>query len=217
MSDIAQPHDRFLKMLLLNPHQAGTLLRERLPKEIAECLSEDPPELVDGTFVDEELRSHLTDRLYEVRTVRGRKAFLYVLIEHKSQPEKRIGWQLAKYQIEALKQWERENPDWDLLPAVVPFIFYHGAVQWRVPDEFLALVDAEEGWRPYLLNFRFPVFDLGQVDELSRVIRSLPLALPWPHYIGSARATDTKSQGWTCWVHTGWRFRGRSSLVNSMR
>lgn len=119
--------------------------------------------LVDGSFVDEELRGHLTDRLYAVRV--GRQAFLYVLIEHKSQPEKRIAWQLAKYQIEVLKQWEREHPDWNLMPAVVPFTFYHGAAEWRVPDKFLALVDAEEGWKPYLLNFRFPVFDLGHFDD----------------------------------------------------
>lgn len=170
MSDIAQPHDRFLKALLSDPQQAGTLLRERLPKAIAECLTDDPPELVEGSFVDEELRSHLTDRLYAVRTIRGRPAFLYVVIEHKSQPERRITWQLAKYQFEALKQWEREHPDWDFLPAIVPFVFYHGSVEWRVPDEFLALVDAEEGWKPYLLNFRYIVCDLGRIEdhELSR-------------------------------------------------
>ncbi len=153
-----------------DPQQAGTLLRERLPKEISECLSDELPELVDGTFVDRVLRAHLTDRLYTVRTLGGRQAFLYVLIEHKSQADKRIGWQLAKYQIEILKQWEREHLEWERLPAVVPFVFYHGATKWRIPNEFLALVDAEEGWRPYLFNFRFPVFDLGQFDdrELSR-------------------------------------------------
>lgn len=26
-------------------------------------------------------------------------------------------------------------------------------------------MDAEEGWRPYLLNFRFTVLDLGQIDD----------------------------------------------------
>ena len=51
MSDVAQPHDRFLKTLLSNPETAGTLLRERLPKEVAELLSPEPPELVDGSFV----------------------------------------------------------------------------------------------------------------------------------------------------------------------
>ncbi len=68
MTDIIHPHDRFLKALLSNPATAGTLLRERLPKEVVEVLSSDPPELVEGSFVDEELRAHLTDRLYRVKT-----------------------------------------------------------------------------------------------------------------------------------------------------
>ncbi|MBF0164715.1 MAG: Rpn family recombination-promoting nuclease/putative transposase, partial [Magnetococcales bacterium] len=86
------PHDRFLKALLSNPATAGTLLRERLPKEVVAVLSTDPPELVEGSFVDEALRAHLTDRLYRVKTVTGRTALLYVLIEHKSSPDARIGW-----------------------------------------------------------------------------------------------------------------------------
>ncbi|MBF0272323.1 MAG: Rpn family recombination-promoting nuclease/putative transposase, partial [Magnetococcales bacterium] len=165
MTDIIHPHDRFLKALLSNPTTAGTLLRERLPKAVVEVLASDPPELVEGSFVDEELRAHLTDRLYRVKTLTGRTALLYVLIEHKSSPDVRIGWQLTKYMVEALKQWEREHGKWERLPAIVPFVFYHGATAWRVPDEFLALVDAEEGWHPYLLNFRFTVLDLGRIDD----------------------------------------------------
>ena len=86
MADISQPHDRFLKTLLSNPETAGTLLQERLPKEVAELLSPEAPELVDGSFVDEELRAHLTDRLYLAKTVTGRTALLYVLVEHKEFP-----------------------------------------------------------------------------------------------------------------------------------
>ena len=85
MSEITQPHDRFLKLLLSDPEKADALLRERLPKEIAELLSPDPPELVEGSFVDAELRDHLTDRLFRVRTLHGRVALLYILIDHKSQ------------------------------------------------------------------------------------------------------------------------------------
>ncbi|MBF0191923.1 MAG: Rpn family recombination-promoting nuclease/putative transposase [Magnetococcales bacterium] len=151
--------------MLSNPETAGTLLRERLPKEVVEALSSDTPELVEGSFVDETLRVHLTDRLYRVKTITGRTALLYVLIEHKSFPDVRIGWQLLKYMVEALKQWEREHPEWVCLPAIVPFVFYHGAATWRVPDEFLALVDTEDNWRPHLLNFPFTVLDLGRIDD----------------------------------------------------
>ncbi|GAB0056905.1 Recombination-promoting nuclease RpnD [Candidatus Magnetaquicoccaceae bacterium FCR-1] len=173
MNEITQPHDRFLKSLLSDPEKAGTLLRERLPEAISELLSSDPPELVEGSFVDEELRGLMTDRLFRVRTIHDRVALLYVLIDHKSHPDPFIGFQLLKYQIEAWKQWARENPDWKRLPAIVPFVFYHGETEWRIPNEFMALVDAEAGWRPFLLNFQFPIFDLGKVqdDQLSQHAR----------------------------------------------
>ncbi|MBF0626333.1 MAG: Rpn family recombination-promoting nuclease/putative transposase [Magnetococcales bacterium] len=69
MTDVAQPHDRFLKALLSAPETAGTLLRERLPKEVAEALSPEPPELVDSSFVDEEMCAHLTGRPCQTRTI----------------------------------------------------------------------------------------------------------------------------------------------------
>ena len=165
MANITHPHDRFAKALLSDPEKAGIFLRERLPKEIAELLAPEPPKLVPGSFVDKELREHLTDRLFKAKTISGRTALLYILIDHKSSPDKKVGWQFQKYMTKALEQWVLENPNWKLLPAIVPFLFYHGAAEWKIPDEFLALVDAEEGWQPYLLNFRFPVFDLGKIPD----------------------------------------------------
>nr|VFJ46564.1 MAG: Putative transposase, YhgA-like [Candidatus Kentron sp. FW] len=35
--------------------------------------------------------------------------------------------------------------------------------EWKIPNEFLHLVDFEEGWRPYLLDFQFPMPDLGTI------------------------------------------------------
>ena len=169
MDNIPQAHDRFLKELLSHPERAGALLRERLPEEIVRFLSPGPPELVDASFVDERLRGHLSDRLFKVETLNRQTAFLYVLIEHKSTPDDKVGWQLLRYMVEILKQWERQQSerdcDWDRLPAVIPFVFYHGTREWKIPNEFLHLVNAEETWKPYLPNFRFPVFDLGKIPD----------------------------------------------------
>nr|VFJ66301.1 MAG: conserved hypothetical protein (putative transposase or invertase) [Candidatus Kentron sp. DK] len=163
--DVAHPHDRFMKDMLSLPDRAGMLLRERLPESVTKYLSDDPPEPMQDSFVDERLRQHFSDRLFRVKTINGQNAFLYVLIEHKSSPDNKVGWQLLRYLVEILKQWEKENPDWDRLPAIVPLVFYHGAKDWKIPNEFLHLVDAEEGWKPYLLNFRYPVLDLGEVPD----------------------------------------------------
>ena len=182
-NNIAQPHDHLLKELLSNPKRSGILLRERLPAPVARFLSAKPPRLRDVSFVDEGLRGHLSDRLFEVETVNGRTAFLYILVEHKSAPDKKVGWQLLRYIVEILKRWVEENPKWDHLPAIVPFLFYNGEKAWRIPTEFLHLVDAEEGWRPYLLDFRFSVLDLGVIPdrELSgdRRLRARLLAMKY--------------------------------------
>ncbi|VFN02308.1 MAG: conserved hypothetical protein (putative transposase or invertase) [Candidatus Kentron sp. G] len=176
MTDTSQPHDLFFKELTSRSERAGALLRERLPREIVKSFSSKPPEPVPGSFVEEQLREHLSDRLFKVETLGGRTAFLYVLIEHKSTPDGKVGWQLLRYMVEILKQWEEDNPDWKRLPAIVPFVFYHGAREWKIPNEFLYLVDAEEGWENYLLNFRFPVLDLGTIpdEQLSRDRRLRP-------------------------------------------
>ncbi|MCB2263541.1 MAG: Rpn family recombination-promoting nuclease/putative transposase [Candidatus Thiosymbion ectosymbiont of Robbea hypermnestra] len=172
-----------MKELLSYPETAGTLLRERLPEAVVKFLSAKPPELIPSSFVDKELREHLSDRLFKVETINGKTAFLYVLIEHKSTPDNKVGWQLLRYLVEILKQWEKQHRNWDRLPAIVPFVFYHGLDEWKIPDEFLQLVATEESWRPYLLNFRFPVLDLGRVPdrELSqdRRLRARLLAMKY--------------------------------------
>lgn len=60
---LIQRHDQFFKRLLDKPGAAGALLRERL--------SDEPPELLSGSFVATELREYRTDRLYRARTGRS--------------------------------------------------------------------------------------------------------------------------------------------------
>jgi len=62
-----QPHDKLFKALLDQPGTAGALIRERLPSEVVALLADDPPELVDGAFVDEALRGSQSDRPLKVR------------------------------------------------------------------------------------------------------------------------------------------------------
>lgn len=65
MSEPTQPHDKLFKGLLDQPGTAGALLRERMPPEIVALLADDPPELVDGEFVDKVLRGSQSDRPFK--------------------------------------------------------------------------------------------------------------------------------------------------------
>ena len=71
MTEPTQPHDKLFKGLLDQPGTAGALLRERLPPEIASLLADDPPELIDGEFIDEALQGSQSDRLFRARLKDG--------------------------------------------------------------------------------------------------------------------------------------------------
>ncbi|MEI8397438.1 MAG: Rpn family recombination-promoting nuclease/putative transposase, partial [Rhodospirillaceae bacterium] len=97
MTEPTQPHDKLFKGLLDQPGTAGALLRERLPPEIACLLSDDPPELIDGEFIDEALQGSQSDRLFRAWLKVGAEVLLYVLIDHKSTPDPGIILQLLGY------------------------------------------------------------------------------------------------------------------------
>lgn len=106
--------------MLGEPELAGTFLREHLPADVAELLGPEPPEPVPGSFVDEELREHLSDLLYRVRLKAGCGAFAYVLMEHKSTPDRGARLQLLRYVVRILTDWRDKNGRRLPLPPHVP-------------------------------------------------------------------------------------------------
>ena len=147
-------HDGFFKALMEEPGTAGALLRERLPEEVVRHLAPGEPELVDGSFIDEELRESRSDRLY-------RMALL-------SDP--RVGLQLLRYLARIWERLDREAHGRGRLPPIVPLVVYHGAGRWNAPARFVETLEAAEALRPHLLDFPIRVMDVGKIedDHLSR-------------------------------------------------
>ncbi|MBF0178999.1 MAG: Rpn family recombination-promoting nuclease/putative transposase [Magnetococcales bacterium] len=173
MIELAQPHDRLFKALMSDLGTAGALLREFLPKEIVTLLAPDDPEPVPGSFVSQELLPFYSDKLFRAKTLSGESIFVYTLMEHKSHPDRKVGWQLFRGYSRFMEQHEREHPDWTLLPAMISIVIYHGATEWQIPTEFSALLDADDALRPWLIQFRFILVDLGPIpdEQLARHVR----------------------------------------------
>ncbi|NGZ06681.1 MAG: hypothetical protein G8237_10025 [Magnetococcales bacterium] len=165
MTDLTQPHDKLFKMLLSDPEHAGALLREQLPAPIVALLAPGNPELVPGSFLSPELRPHFSDLLYKARTLEGTDLYFYILIEHKSFPDRRVARQIDRGRSRFLEQWEKEHPDWRLLPAIIPMVLYHGVSTWNIPTDFLSLVEHNASMRPWLLDFTYLLVDLGRIPD----------------------------------------------------
>jgi predicted transposase/invertase (TIGR01784 family) len=164
MDHAPSQHDHFFRALMERPKAAGALLRERLPPPIAEQLVGDPV-LVEGTFVDEEMRKSQSDRLFQVALRGGRSAFIYCLVEHKSAPDPRVALQLLRYLVRIWERLDRQAEGKGLLPPILPLVVYHGEPQWNTPTRFSSLLAATEEMRPHLLDFPFGLLDVGEVED----------------------------------------------------
>ena len=158
MAESPTPHDHLFQALLEDPHRAGILLREQLPAEVAERMTDAPPQLEEGSFVDDELRPTRSDRLFTAGLKDGRSAFFYVLLEHKSEPDPRTPIQLLGYMS---RIWERyagqDRERLRHLPPIMPLVIYHGRQPWNVAQSVLDCIDADPVILALQQDFRYAV------------------------------------------------------------
>jgi len=181
VSEITNPHDRFFKETLSRPGVAQDFLRHYLPADVTAVLDVSAPEVVQGSFVDPELQAHLADLLYRVHRRDGGGAYVYVLFEHKSTPERWVALQLLRYMV---RIWERNRRQQGDLWPIVPVVVYHGRERWRVGLTFQELFDVPQALAAYLPAYRYWLCDLTEyADEALKGEALLQVALLTLKYI----------------------------------
>ncbi|MBF0427833.1 MAG: Rpn family recombination-promoting nuclease/putative transposase [Magnetococcales bacterium] len=125
-------------------------------------MAPDFPELVEGSFVPDALSLFISDKLFRVKMVQGAPIFIHVLTEHKSYPDRKVGWQITRGIMACTEQSIREmGKNWESLPAVISVLIYHGNSPWNYPNDLISLVDANSAMHPWLLNIRYILVDLS--------------------------------------------------------
>ena len=166
MNDITNPHDQFARAVFSRPDIAADFLTHYLPPEIAARLDCAALELVQSTFVDSELQSHHTDVLYRVpRRDTAEAVYVYVLLEHKSYPDKWVAFQLLRYMTRIWESvWNRKHKK---LPVIIPLTLYHGKRGWKVRTQFADLVATgnDAVWTQFVPHFAYHLCDLSAHDE----------------------------------------------------
>ena len=83
MTDIYQPHDRLLRAVFSDPKETVRLLQATLPGVIRDSFDWTTLTLLDGTFVDEDLRESWSALLCQVKHIEtGQRVSMYLLFEH---------------------------------------------------------------------------------------------------------------------------------------
>ena len=179
-------------------------LRAVLPAEVFAALDTGALVLEPDHFVEPELSELESDLLFSV-PLRGKPAYVYVLVEHQSTPDPLMPWRMLQY---LTKVWKRvlENGPVRRLPAILPVVVAHVERGWNAPTRFLDVLDIDEPLRgaigPFIPDFRFLLDDLARVsDEELRAKREATAfaRLVW-FLLKHGRSSDNLLAGLEEWV-----------------
>ncbi len=138
--EIHHPHDMMVHAVLRDLPEATSFLQAYLAEEVSQALHWSTLRLLEGSFVDEDLRGSEADFLYEVEHVSGEgSVWVYVLLEHQSTPDRWMRFRLLKYCCRIWDMSFRHQPEQRELRAIVPLVFYQGEQSWSYSSEFADL------------------------------------------------------------------------------
>ncbi|GAB6161189.1 Rpn family recombination-promoting nuclease/putative transposase [Desulfothermus naphthae] len=161
---IQNPHDAFVKEVFSHKEQAEDFLKNYLPHDICRLIDFDSLNIVKDSFVDEELKEHFSDLLYEVQ-LSSRPGFIYLLFEHKSTPQRFTGLQLLRYMVKIWALYLKQHHE-PILPVIIPLVIYNGHRRWTIKTNFSYLFgEIETELNKYIPEFNYLLYDLSTLSD----------------------------------------------------
>lgn len=162
-------HDAAFRLAFRKKEVAESFFRRYLPEEIAGLIDFRAMKAVNKSFVDKRLRQCHADMVYETRLA-GSPAFLYLLLEHQSGPNRRMPLRLLSYMVNLWLDFEDRNPESQGLPVIFPAVFHHGRRPWRAPRRLSETMEGyQSAFESFVPDFSFWLFDLNARDDESLV------------------------------------------------
>ncbi|MBF0452262.1 MAG: Rpn family recombination-promoting nuclease/putative transposase [Candidatus Magnetomorum sp.] len=164
MQDVSNPHGKFLRQLLSRQETASAFFKAVIPEPNQQSLDITALEISKDQFVDDDLYHQLSDMLFRVYRTDLAPAFIYLLFQHKGNPEPLISYLLLRY-MERI--WEQTISQGLIghLPLTIPVVLYNGTTSWNVSDQFGNLFGKVKELSLFLPDFQYILYDLSQLSE----------------------------------------------------
>jgi predicted transposase YdaD len=173
--EIHHPHDAMVRAVLSDVAEAKSFLQAHLSDEVSQGLNWSTLKLLEGSFVDADLRGSEADLLYEIEHVSGEASlWVYVLLEHQSTPDRWMRLRLLKYCCRIWEMSFQDYPDQRELRPIVPLVFYQGERRWSYSTEFADLfAESVRDW-PGVPRFSHGLIDQSgmQPDEVQGELKA---------------------------------------------
>ncbi len=168
-------HDAGYKYLFSSSRIVCQLLHSFVDVPIVKDISPENLQLVDKSFVSDELLKREADVIYRVRKD-GQSAYIYILLEFQSTPDKAMPVRMLNY-IMMFYDMLLRNSTKDKLPAVLPLLFYSGEKDWNVPLKLEKLINRQLP-RKYIPRFEYyPIMVNDYSEETLFEINNLVSAI----------------------------------------
>lgn len=160
-------YDEYFSYILSDTESVRDFILNSLPDPVIELLDLESISVSRKSYVDHDIKASRSDVLIRTR-VRDRPAIVYVLVEHKSSPERWTVLQLLKYMV---RIWEKEvkgrrgKAHREPLSVIIPIIFYCGLRIWRYPLAFDEYFDTPADLEHFIPDFTPKFTDLTRIPD----------------------------------------------------
>ncbi len=151
-------HDALVKKILTNQVVAREFLEYYLPADFKKLIDLAKVRVEKESFVTNDLKRQLSDIVYSIPTIEGKKAFVYCLIEHQSSSDYWIALRLWQY---VLQLCQKHRKDKDKLPLICPIVIYANEEPYNAPKSFWELFEKPEQAK-ILMGNSYLLVDLQQ-------------------------------------------------------
>ena len=164
MQDQSNPHGNFLRQLLSNQQTASNFFKGIFPENIQKLLDFTEIEISKDQFVDQDLKSQLSDMLFRVYQHDLVPVYIYLLFQHKGNPEPLMSYLLFRYMERIWEQTINQGLVGHL-PLIMPVVVYNGTTTWNVSTQYAGLFGTKSELATFLPDFQFILCDVSHLSE----------------------------------------------------
>ena len=128
-----QSHDVFVTQMLGKKNIMMDFLQTIVPK-LAQKLTCDSFHAYTTVGTNKYLKVRIADILYTTHLKSGQNIKIAIMIEHKSNTEKKIHPQMLRY---CLYFWENQEKQGQELIPIISIILYHGKKNWKIEKKII--------------------------------------------------------------------------------
>ncbi len=169
-------HKHGYGFLFRDPEYMKRLIRDFVDKDFYNQLDfRDCEPLLEKSYLTDEYKEFAEDLVFKIK-LRGRAAYIYILVEFQSTPDRFISLRILNYltlfYLDYIKEYKQTNKCFpEKLPPVLPLLLYNGEDPWNVPDNVKDLIEDNEFLKPFYPDFRyFKIIERDiPIEELKKI------------------------------------------------